>query len=215
MKTEIFKFEYGIFDTDGTLLDDRKLYRWILPKILSLGFSVKDAELYLPTGGLPLPRWAKFLQQIPGLTQFVLATERGILKLADLLNASRPKLFEGTEEALSQLSQKGIKLFVTTGSKTTKATWYLERAGILIFFTVIAGSEMPKREHIPYFASRVGLSLEEFAKKAFLVSDGPVNLALASKYGIYPVGITNTLNSQFLSKNGAQKVISNLGELLE
>jgi len=172
VKTKISKFNYGILDVDGTLVDNRKLYRWLLAKILPLGFSVNGTDLYLPTGGLPLPWWAKHLHQLPGLAQLVLATEKVILKLSDLIDRPTPRLFEGTEDVLSQLSQKGIKLFATSGSKTQKATRHLERAGILSLFTAIVGSETPKREHIPYFASRVGLSLEEFAKKAFLVSDG-------------------------------------------
>jgi len=215
VETKISKFNYGILDVDGTLVDNRKLYRWLLAKILPLGFSVNGTDLYLPTGGLPLPSWAKFLQPIPGLTRFVLVAERGILKLADLLDLSRPKLFEGTEEVLSQLSQKGIKLFATSGSKTQKATRRLEKAGILSFFTAMAGSEMPKREHIPYFASQVDLPLQDFAKQAFLISDGPVDLHLAVRYGVYPVGVAQTLEPSLLLKQGAEEIVSNLGELLQ
>ena len=131
------------------------------------------------------------------------------------MDGHTPRLFEGVEELLSQLSQKGIKLFATTGSKTTRATQHLEKAGILSFFTAIAGSEMPKREHIPYFASQVGLPLEDFAKQAFLISDGPVDLHLAAKYGVYPAGVAQTLEPSLLFKQGAAEIISNLGELLE
>lgn len=208
----ILKFKYGIFDIDGTLIDCRKIYRFILPKILSL--SLTNSELYLPTAGFPIPSWAKILRKIPGLKNVVLQAERLILKGADLLDLFPPRLFEGTKEVLFQFKKRGLKLFISTGSKTQRTIDRLRDLGILEFFTLIIGSELPKKEHFKVFAQRVNLPFEEFVREAFLVSDSPIDLSLAIKNGIYPIGISNTFKKEYLLKAGAKKVISNLRELI-
>jgi len=124
-------------------------------------------------------------------------------------------LFEGAKEVLLKLKQKGILLFATTGSKTEKAISMLKRAGILEFFTLIIGSELPKKEHFKLFAQRVNLPLDDFCKKTFLVSDGPVDLNLAAKNRIYGVGLASTFKSEYLFRSGAKQVISNLKELIQ
>jgi phosphoglycolate phosphatase-like HAD superfamily hydrolase len=213
MKMESLKFKYGIFDTDGTLIDNRKIYRWILPKILP--FSFLDSELSLPTTGFPIPGWAKIFHRIPGLAKAVLLAERLTLKLADFLDFFQPRLFEGTEEVLSQFEKRGLKLFATTGSKTQRAIDRLRDLGILEFFTLVIGSELPKKEHFKVFAQRVNLSLEDFAKEAFFISDSPIDLNLAKKSGIYSIGISTTFKPEYLFRAGAKKVISNLKELCQ
>jgi len=214
MKFEISDFKHGIFDVEGTLIDNKRVYRWLVSKI-SLALEPNGSELFLPAGGVPLPGWAKLFRQSQTLTRISLIAERKILTLLDLLDKKDSKLFEGSKEVLFKLKQKGILLFATTGSKTEKAISMLKRAGILEFFTLITGSELPKKEHVKLFAQRVNLPLDDFCKKTFLVSDGPVDLNLAAKNKIYGIGFASTFKAEYLFRSGAKQVISNLKELIQ
>lgn len=213
MEAKISEFKNGIFDVEGTLIDNKRFYRWIISKI-SLGIEPNNSELSLPTAGMPLPRWAKFLHQSQSLTNFVLGAERKILRLLDLIDQKDAKLFEGTKEVLYHFKQKKIRLFATTGGRTQKTILRLKKAGVLELFTLVIGSDLPKREHFKLFAKNLNLPLEDFVKETFLVSDGPVDLTLAARKGIYPIGISTTFKRKYLLKAGAKRVISDLREIV-
>jgi phosphoglycolate phosphatase-like HAD superfamily hydrolase len=145
----------------------------------------------------------------------VLAGERLIFTIYESLDGNSPELFEGTREVLWQLREEGIELFLSSGSKSSSTKIRLEKAGLDEFFTLVVGSELPKREHIPYLAQSLGLSLEDFASQAFLIGDGWIDMVSGIHYGLYSIGITNTLSPDLLRRAGAKEVISSLREFLE
>jgi len=216
LKTKILDLEFGIFDIHGTLIDNKQLYRKALLALVKFGLRVRaQSELYLPTGGIPLPCLAKQLCQSRSLTWLAKKTDSNLLKLCTIIDKRKLRLIDEAQETLDQLFKNKIKLFASTGGETHRARNSLQKLGIFGFFTKILGSDqVPKREHFNHFARHLDLPLEEFTRQAFLVSDGPVDLTLATECGIYSIGITNTLSSNFLLEAGATEVISNLRELL-
>lgn len=213
LEAKISDFNFAIFDINGTLLDNRRPYRWLLRAISTLTIWKDSGELFLPTGGIAIPCWAETLRYSVGLAWVTLRIEKVLAIFFEIVDAPNPKLFGGTKEVLWQLYNNGIKLFATTGDKTLTIEGQLKKLGINDLFLGICGRELPKREHIPYFAKLVNLPLKEFARRSFLVSDGPVDLTLAQKYGLYSIGITNTLTTELLLAAGAKEIITDLGEL--
>jgi len=216
LKIKTRDFKSGIFDVDGTVIDDKQLYRKTISALVKLGLRVRpQSELYLPTGGIPLPRLAKQLCQSHFLTWLAKKTDTNLLKLCTIIDKRELRLIDGAKETLDQLFKNGIKLFASTGGETHKAENSLQKLGMFHFFTKILGSDQaPKKEHFNRFAKYLNLPLKEFARQSFLVSDGPVDLTLAIECGIHSIGITNTLSSNSLLEAGAIEVISNLRELL-
>ena len=217
MKTDILEFSFGIFDVNGTLIDNRVLYRKAIALVVKLGWGVEGrTDLYLPTGGIPLPPVAYQLQQSRGLTWLALKADRSLMKICGLLDRKELRLFEGTQDVLEELYRKEIKLFASTGTDTPTIKKHLEKLNVLRFFTMILGSDKtPESKHFHYFAKHLNLPFKEFTRKTFLVSDGPADLNHASKSGIYSIGITNTLNAELLRRAGARETISDLRELLQ
>ena len=67
--------------------------------------------------------------------------------------------------------------------------------------------------HFEEFAKCRGIPLKEFLKNSFLVSDGPNDMTLAQKAGIFAIGITNTVSADKLKSAGADLVVSDIGKL--
>ena len=207
VKIKVSDYKFGIFDLDGTLLDSKRLVRKIVAeKMYKNLVSRKNQED--PYGRL-FPAW--FWRK--GTKDFFSLVERKILELIDILDC-RVQLFTGVYETLVKLRAGGVKLFASTSSINGKKR--LQKAGIDDFFEEIIGADlMPKKHHIPYIAITSGIPLRKFSKQAFLVGDGPYDLFLAQKYGVYGIGITNTLPPDVLFRVGAKEVISNLRELIK
>ncbi|MBU0546928.1 MAG: HAD hydrolase-like protein [Patescibacteria group bacterium] len=216
MIKSIFDFKYIIFDINGTIINNRRLYRKLLLVLTKLGFCKKDNNLFLPTGGIPLPYWAVKLSHSQILTELVLSVDKGFLRFFKAIGTRNPKTFPNIKEVIKHLYNENVIIFASTGGNTKVETNCLQKLGILKYFSLVVGSDIaPKREHVHYFAKSVDMSVEDFASKTCSVGDGPVELMLALRYGIYSIGITNTMDRNTLIKAGAKEVISDFRELLQ
>lgn len=213
MKKSIFNFEIGVIDAEGTILDNQKIYRCLLPIMFSIGF--KGGNFCIPTASMVIPDWARCLQKVPGANKAALRIEQNILNTLNALEGKHPKTFKGARQVLYRLHRAGIKLYVSTGNHGLRITNQLQKEGLVNLFSLIVGSDkISKKNHVPFFADSLGLSVPDFAQKAFLFSDGPVDMILANTYGLHGIGITNTLSSKSLIKAGAKEVVSSWKELL-
>jgi len=120
------------------------------------------------------------------------------------------------DKVLFQLNKRNCHLFASSGNYTKKVVFLLEKTGIANYFTLILGAEnIQKTEHIPYFASLVGLPLEEFSRKSLFFGDMISDIIIGQRYGIYTVGVNYSIKMQSLLKNaGAKEVISNFEEVI-
>lgn len=124
-------------------------------------------------------------------------------------------LFPGVEKLLEKLNAKNIAFFISSGSNGDEISRRLKNSGILKYFdSVLGGEKIPKGAlHIEEFAEKCGLPAQKFASHAFFVSDGPNDMAIAKKTGIFAIGITNTVSPAKLKSAGADIVISGIEQL--
>lgn len=201
-------YEFGVIDMDGTVLDSKKLHRKII-KVVSL--LNHPGLLYVVSSCTP---FSNFFRQLPfkNSEKLGLKLDRIIFDLFEITD-KKVVVYEGAREALKELYQNGMKLFATTVSRTERTKKILRELELQLFELVLGADILPKQEHISYFANYLGLTLEEFARKAFYLGDSTYDMIFASKYYIHGIGITNTLDGQSLIRAGAKTIIGGWQEL--
>ena len=93
----------------------------------------------------------------------------------------------------------------------------MERADLLKYFSVVYGSSEVEKgpEHISSFAKFSEVSMEDFAKRSFLLGDGPGDMKLAKSCQMKAVGVAHTFDRDYLFKAGADVVFDRVGEIGE
>lgn len=201
------KVEFVIFDIDRTLLNNKEIYGWILKRVLNSNPNSFFSKFYFTS-----------------LKENCLSSKIGLREKLDNLvynffqgiDLKRPKMFKGAKEFLYLLREDGVKIFGSTRSDNLRTKRALEKVGVFDFFELILGREFPKAKHISIFANYVGMSLARFSFKTFLIGDelGDMILGKGSKL-LEVIGFTSTLNAELLVKYGADKTVSNFGELID
>lgn len=215
------KFKFGIFDVDGTIFDNVRLMTdafWEIVKKFSL--PEKEArKIYIETNGMNLNDQFKLIfdrYEVKYDDALVKKLNKDFFALRDNRKEwQNAPLFPGAESFLKNLRANGVKNFVSSGSNTDEVIFRLKKAGILEYFELVLGAEKTPKglEHYAEFAKKTGISLQKFASQAFLASDGPNDMALAQKTGIFAIGVTNTVSDDKLKSAGADVVISSFNEL--
>ncbi|MDP3057625.1 MAG: HAD family phosphatase [bacterium] len=218
------KFKFGIFDVDGALFDNMPLCADAFFEIIkNFNFSESLEEMrkiYLETNGMNLNDQFKLFFDKNGVKYddaLITKLNKNFFSLRDnSLEWQNAPLFAGTESLIKTLRANGIKNFVSSGSNTDEVIFRLKKAGILEYFELVLGAEKTPKglEHYAEFAQYCHENIKNFAAKAFLVSDGPNDMALAQKAGIFAIGITNTVSADKLKSAGANLVIKDFNELL-
>lgn len=218
------KFKYGIFDADGTLFDNMPLCAEAFYEIIknsNLPQSTKEIKrIYLETNGMNLNDQFKLIFNKYGVKYsdtLINKLNKDFFALRD----NSPKwqnapLFPDTKKLLKILRKNSIRLFISSGSNTDEIIFRLKKAGIFEYFEIVQGAEkIPKgQKHIELFAKFCGLATQNFASQAFLISDGPNDMALAKKTGIFAIGITNTVSAKMLKSAGANAIINYLQKII-
>ena len=212
------KYKYGIFDLDGNIVNAIPTYTKVFSEILNkkFGIDIKDSsKYYLNSTGTPidiqfeymLEKHSKPIDKIPQMVDEFFNTVNNI----DFV------LFNGAKEAIINLHEKNLNLFITTGSQTEDTRERLKKAGLLKYFGLVLGSsEIPKGpKHIEKFSRSVNLPTEEFSKQAFYCGDGPRDMEIAKMFEIYAIGIAQTVNKERLFESGANVVVDKIGDVLE
>lgn len=217
------KFKFGIFDVDGTIFDNMGLCVdafWEIVKKYKLP-EKEVRKIYLESNGMNLNDQFKLVFEKYGVKYdgaLVKKLNKSFFNLRDNWEKwQNAPLFFGIKELLEKLSANGVKIFVSSGSNADEVVFRLEKAGILKYFDLVLGAEkIPKGlKHFEEFAKHCGVSPKEFSKNAFLLSDGPNDMALAKKSGIFAIGIANTVSTDKLKSSGADLVVEDAGELLD
>jgi len=212
MRRNIFDFEFGIIDVDGTLIDSMPIHGEVFATILNekTGIPKEAAEkFYRETAGLIIQ---KQFEQILDIYQKWADVSEMVRLFFEEMSKREFKIFPGVKRFLAELHKKRVKLFATSGSKLEDLDKKLRDNGLLSYFKLIMGSDrIPKGvEHIEIFAETCNLPLEEFARRAFYLGDGPTDMKIAKRCGIYAYGIQNTVDAKTLIKAGADEIIETL-----
>jgi len=200
-------WQFGIFDWDGTLANSKEFFR----KIMGLISRFNNPDLLYMLSSCTV------FQRLPLLKNYeklAVRLDRLFFDLSDFTDRKKVKIYRGAREVLEDLSKNGVRLFVSTVSKTHSTAERLSRLGLLQCFTMILGADiLPKKEHPSRFAEFSGKDLKDFCENSFWVGDTTHDMILAKSFGIYPIGITNTLPLEILKEAGAEKVIKEWEEL--
>jgi len=210
------RFKYGIFDQDGTLVDSMPVYIQTFAEILAeFGIDKDESEdFYRSTCGSPLPTQFKNMLENhnfqPSGSEIQVLYER----FFKIVEETPPVAFLGVEEVLHELRSRGLTLFLTTGTENPKKI--LHDLGLDHYFSKIMGTSKINKgpEHIHEFARAVKAEVTDFCSAAFLVSDGPVDMALARQMRIYPIGVAQTVSEELLVRSGAEEVVAKVADLL-
>lgn len=222
---EEHNYRFGVIDVDGTLLDSKRFHRKMIRVCSQLSdrfdFLSQHNFLYAVSSCTLFSYSCQRLPFLKGCKKFLSVAarlDRLILEFFNIIDIDSKglKLFPGTREVLESLLAEGMELFATTVSKTKKTEERLKNAGILEFFTLVLGEDvLSKSEHVPYFAQHLGSSLRDFAPQSFYLGDSVHDMRLAKLYGLYGIGITNTVDVETLLRAGARGVITEWQELLK
>lgn len=218
MKRKITDFRFGIFDCDGVLVNSMPFYAREFAKVLNekTGIPIKIGEkFYRETAGTIVSKQFEQILELRNKSADV--SEMVELFFERINKEGKFKIFPGAKRVLKELHKAGFKLFVTSGSRHQDLEKKLAVNDLLIYFDLIMDSDViPKGiAHMKIFAAWCELSLEEFAKRAFYLGDGPTDMRIAREAGIYAVGITNTCDAKLLLRAGADETIRHLTEILE
>lgn len=199
------RFRFGVIDFERTIGDTKRfqgqMIKWY-------AFFKLPGLLYISSCTL----FSYFFRKVPFLKKYEeLGTrlDRAIYDLFELID-NRVEIYKGAKRVSEELCESGVKLFVTTGGTKSKTEKKLREWGMLQLFELVLGADiLPKLEHIPYFIREMGLESEQ----SFYLGDSVYDMYLAEIYGIYGVGITNTVGEEDLTKAGAKQIITNWQEL--
>lgn len=213
------KFKYGIFDVDGTLFDNIGLCAdafFEITKDFNFRETPEEArKIYLETNGMNLNDQFKLFfnnNKIKYDNALLSELNKKYFELRDNWDKwQNAPLFPETKSLLEILYKNGIRLFVSSGSNDDETSKRLQKAGILKYFDLVLGGEkIPKgQKHIDNIANFCALTPQKFASQAFFASDGPNDMNLAKKAGIFAIGITYTVSADELKSAGANITVKN------
>lgn len=211
------KYKYGIFDVDGNLVDSMPIYTETFSGILfrTFGISVEESnKYYLVSTGMPLDIQFKYMLEKNDKSTGRI--EEMVKEFFNIINWRDYSWYQGAKKLIRELHCRNFVLFVTTGSQTSVTEKKLEKAGLANYFKLVLGSSkiLKGPEHIKKFAQSISLSVEEFSKQTFYCGDGPRDMEIAKMFGIYAVGVAQTVNKEKLFESGADEVVDRIGEVI-
>lgn len=131
-------FRAAIFDMDGLLIDsERAIMRAWIDVSNAAGMPLTETD-YLPLVGSSRQRCYEFLRALLGSQE---AFEAAMTQVqARLHNATFP-LKTGARDLLESLSRRSIPCAVASSSELSEVRRRLTAAGVIDFFTVLAGGD--------------------------------------------------------------------------
>jgi len=213
MTSERFqRFDAYLFDMDGVLTDSMPNHCEAWHRILDrVGVAVSAHEILQREGER-------------GMTTLERSTSRAGLsltrqRLAELppekeplfRSLPRPPLFPGAARLIDDLSRRGKKLALVTGTSLAEAQANLPRSLFDAFHTVVSGDQVcwGKPDPEPYL--RAVNALRVHPRDALVIENAPFGVQSATEAGLCCVALTTSLPAQELK--GAHRIVADLHEL--
>ncbi len=212
------RFQYGVFDRDGVLIDSYAAYSQLFQKVAE-GLDLKPLARPDAIRSVAGTNWHDSLAPLLPLKQRPLIDElmrRFDEGSQDITESAG--LFPQVAEVLKSLKEQGMLLFVSSSAFQDHVDRTLEKFGIKDFFDGALGFQATsftgKDAHLKIMAEKIGLPLEDFAASAFFLGDMEKDMAVSKRNGLYAIGITTTEPRSLLELAGADQVIDEHRELL-
>ena len=212
------KLKYIVTDLNGTLVDAMPIYTRIFCDILKRRADIDSpevAEYSVSATGTP---WDEQFAHVLAEHQRSSAEARGLMdEFCDMVGREKYVLYPGVEELLKKFKGRGYKIFITSGSGTGAMIKRIYELGIYSYIDFLLGYDVYKKspKHIEMLAEVEGLSLQDFAKQAIYFGDGPGDMEIAKKCGLFAVGVAQTVDAERLKAAGADIVLGKIGEALD
>lgn len=205
------------FDLDGTLVDSGEGIIKSVQKALSVhGIKEEDTVKLKSFIGPPLYESFKNLYGFDD-EKYAIALEE-FHRYYRSIGIFEATLYEGIDTMLSELYDKGIKIYLATSKPETEAIRILEHFKIDKYFTFAAGAlgdysteRSSKTSVIKYVLDNVSISIED---RIYMVGDRKFDILGAKNNALYSIGILYGYGDYEELKNaGADKILETVKDL--
>ncbi|WP_397536847.1 HAD-IA family hydrolase [Rummeliibacillus pycnus] len=184
------RFEYILFDLDGTLTDPKegisKSIAYALKKLNSVSLDEQTLELFI---GPPLMEsFCEFCGFDPQKAEKAIEYYRERFQQVGLYEN---KVYPGIDELLSLLKKKGVKLAVATSKLTIFAEEILNYFNLNQYFDVVVGSNLDGTQSAKHeVIQEVLKQLSSPSKQSVvMIGDRKYDIIGAQKEGITSIGV--------------------------
>ncbi|MDO8435845.1 MAG: HAD hydrolase-like protein [bacterium] len=215
------KIKFVITDVDGVVFDRMPIFQTTFVEMMFRHYGIqKDfaAKYYYDTAGIPLQGQSGQLVgilQIHNISFTAEDIDRFVREFIQIAYKGEPKIFPGVKEILIDIKKSGRDLLASSGSPTSELKTLFAKYNLPYDFFLGSDKILKGDKHIELFANHFSLTLGEFCQKALLIGDGPADMGLAKRNGIFAVGITNTVSAEKLLVSGASVVIESIDDIFD
>lgn len=210
------KFDFVIFDFDGTIADTRRgVFDSIIYALTSYGYEVPDETVLNSFLGPPLH--ASF-KKATSCTDEMAETLTAKYRELYTDNAMyRLHLFDGVEEMLKEMKNRGVKMAIASSKPEKFFSKLLEHLGITQYFDVVCGASLGDIHNTKQaIIARAMESLGAEKEKTLMVGDRVFDIDGAKQNGIKSAGVVFGFDyTEELETAEADFIVKNTEELLK
>jgi len=178
-------YDYAVFDCDGVILDSNRLKTEAFARALegdSEKYIDKMIAYHKANGGVS--RYKKFryyFQEINPHEDVEKNAKKAISRFAEIVYEGLMKCdyITGAVDFIKQVKEKGLQLFVVSGSDQEELREVFSKRGIASLFIAIYGSPFTKIENMNKVIAKV-----DAQKRGIFFGDSRSDLEAAEKFGL-------------------------------
>ncbi len=209
------KYEFILFDLDGTLTDPGiGITNSVSYALSKFGIKVENRqELYRFIGPPLVDSFEKYYGFSEEEAKKALGYYREYFRAGGMFENT---VYDGVVETLNELNKEGKKLIVATSKPEEFAEQILEHFDLKKYFHGVAGASMDEKRNkkedvIAYAIDRFGIETE----KAVMIGDREYDILGGKAFDMYSVGVLFGYGTkEELESAGADILVSEFSELL-
>lgn len=183
------KYKYILFDLDGTLTDSGEgIMNSGTYALKQLGYEVPDLETLRTMVGPPLDNSFRRFGVPDELIEEAIRLYR--VSYIEMGGKYQNKVYPGIEKLLSDLKEKGYKLYVATSKPEELACDILKNFKLAHYFEYIAGATLDHSRENKSDVLNYVLNMIENRGKAIMVGDTNFDVIGANKQNIPCIGVS-------------------------
>jgi len=213
----------AIFDMDGLLFDTERLCCRVWTEVSAAAGYQMDERLFMSCVGRNSRDTRDLVISSLGHNfPYDALTKKVEERLIEIMNHDGPPRKPGATELLNNLHQARIPFALATSTSQQSATWMLQKAGFLSFFSALAfGNEVIKGKPSPdiFFLAAKRLSeacnRDLYPSNIAVFEDSPAGIRGARKAGMLPVLVPDMVFPDADVRSMAWKEIKSLEQAFD
>lgn len=180
-------FNYLVFDLDGTLSDPKEgITKSINYALIKHGYEVQCVDMLAPLViGPPLDESFRALTKVTDSAHIGSLVTSYRERYADL-GYRENILYDGIDEALGALKDRGIKMGVCTSKPERFARPILEMFGLINYFDFVSGGDVGVKKGAQL---RMLLEQKAIAHNSLMIGDRAVDMIAARENDLFCAGV--------------------------